>query len=548
MNLMTNFKVGTRLGAGFGLLLLVMCVVTAVGLSRMTLLQGGMERIVEQDYARIGLLNSMREAVRFQSVAMRDVVMQEDIAFKRTELNRMKDARTKYKSAAEQLVKLATRVEHPEFMGRIKQAEDATRAYTEKVVDLSLNDQHKEAADLVRGNLRDSQTQLIARLDDMLKFEETASLRSAEAAKQSYQGAKIFMIVLGALALILGAGISIVITRSIVRPLGRAVRVAERIADGDLTSTIEVEGHDETAALLTALRDMNQNLRRIVGDVKSAADAVASSSGCLSAESTLVMARVEVQTKSVILVSAATEEMTASISDVARGTFAVSEAASSAQDIARDSYQKMSSGMETYQRIVKAVHESGSAIGELSDAVAKISVVTRVIKDIAEQTNLLALNAAIEAARAGEQGRGFAVVADEVRKLAEGTAASTEHITEMAASVKNKAATAVRSMELARNEAQNVETFSQASQASLQHILEAATKVAGLSEQIEHATREQTKASAETARNMEEISVISEENTASINQVGNNARTLADTAVELQRLVGQFRLARDVRR
>ena len=543
MQLITDLKVGARLGLGFALVLLLLVVLALVGLSKLRLVQGNLDSIVNDDFAKIGLVNSMRDAVRYQSVALRDVVMQEDLSFKKKELKLMKEARKKYHATRETLESLVRDDAGKKYLAAIKQSEEQVQPAVDAVLDATLSDDHVAAQNGVRDNVRPKQAEIIDRLDEMHKYLEERSTRSAREARSAYSTALVFMLVLAAFAVVLGSLIAWVITRSITTPLAAAVDIAYRIAKGDLTGQVQVsQGANELSKLLAALKEMNDSLSDIIRRVKEAANDVASSSTRLTGASGEVTSRSEVQVERVMEVSATMEEMTVSIAEVAAGAGAVAEAAARTQEIARDGNQNMDRGVASNRRIVESVDNSSAAISALSGEIQTISDVTRVIKEIADQTNLLALNAAIEAARAGEQGRGFAVVADEVRKLAERTSNSTVDITGMVASIGAKTQEVVESMHRVSGEVQDGAQNSVSTRDILLDIVKAAEEVNQLAQNIASATNEQKMASTQTAVSMDKIASITEENNESIHHVGTSAGEFAKTAVELQRLVSQFRL------
>jgi methyl-accepting chemotaxis protein len=212
------------------------------------------------------------------------------------------------------------------------------------------------------------------------------------------------------------------------------------------------------------------------------------------------------------------------------------------EEFARQGDANMVKNRAAMEKVVATANNSVNIVSNLNDSIQKIGQITTVIKEIADQTNLLALNAAIEAARAGEQGRGFAVVADEVRKLAERTSNSTNEISGVVKSIRDETEAAVTSMSEVKREVLESADFNRLTGEALKQIVEAANQVTGLVSHITESTREQTTATEDVARNMEEISVLTEENSANIRKVGREADDVSHVAIELQQLVGQFRV------
>ena len=357
---------------------------------------------------------------------------------------------------------------------------------------------------------------------------------------ETYATRRNMMIFTIAIALILGVTTTTMLGYSIVRPLRKAIGYFDRIAQGHFDNDIPLDREDEVGTVIAAIAATQVQLSVIVDEIRLATGAVQQRCEELEHEMSLISSYSQSQQDSVLQVSSAMEEVTVSINEVASSAGNAADAAKTSQLTVTEGGAQMARSLESTRRVVTAVHESSETIHSLSQSVAHIGTVTQVIRDIAEQTNLLALNAAIEAARAGEQGRGFAVVADEVRKLAERTASSTSDINRMVEEINSVTQTAVASMESAAQEVETGRELLQATSEKFQQINSSSQRVSDMSEHIASAAAEQSSASEDVARNMEQMSSLIEKNTGAVEDFRHSVANLNVTARELRELVAHF--------
>ncbi len=387
------------------------------------------------------------------------------------------------------------------------------------------------------------QSSVLKPLSQLLPIQEAAAKATYEGSVSSARRMLMIQGVMMLVGLAILIGITWQLTRMIHRNIAHLNGVLDKVAAGDLTVRANLAQRDELGQMADSLNRTVGQLRQIVGGVKQAADSVADASSRLTTEADLVMSRAQKQTDGVMEISAAMEQSSVSVTEVAQNAEGVERSALDTQAMAHEGHDNMTKSIDATQRIEQAVRSSSSTIAGLSESIDRVGEITQVIKDIADQTNLLALNAAIEAARAGEQGRGFAVVADEVRKLAERTASSTADIAHTVDTIKGASSAAVDAIEHIEQEVEAGANFNRMTGESLDQIVAAAERVSHSSHQIATAVKEQSLASEEIARNMERISSITEENSFSIQEVDAAAKQLSSTAGELQHLVGQFRVS-----
>ena len=328
--------------------------------------------------------------------------------------------------------------------------------------------------------------------------------------------------------------------RWVSRPLAEAVTAMQRIAGGNLAVRIPPQGEDETGRLLTATQAMATSMTEAIADIQTAAHQLVGCADRLSDTSQRVANQSGLQSDAAATMAASIEEMNVSIGHVAENAQAAKEISSTSGEISSAGTVVIQQAVGSMTRIAGTVREASGSVSQLGHESQAISAIVNVIKEIADQTNLLALNAAIEAARAGEAGRGFAVVADEVRKLAERTSLSTREIENMISRIQTGTTDAVSSMETGVQQVEEGVTFAAQAGTSLADIRHSADQVAQAVTDISSALAEQSVASADIASNVERIAAMADENNRLAQSSAGDAEELKQLANNLNQRVSRF--------
>jgi methyl-accepting chemotaxis protein len=323
-------------------------------------------------------------------------------------------------------------------------------------------------------------------------------------------------------------------------------KVMEILSTGDLTARMEGEYKGNYKRLQSYINNLGSSLENIIKEVTDSVAATASASSQISSSTEEMAAGAEEQSQQATEIAGAVEEMTKTIIETTKNAGDATEAAKNSGIIAKDGGKVVNETIEGMNKIAEVVKKSASTVQKLGQSSEQIGEIVQVIDDIADQTNLLALNAAIEAARAGEQGRGFAVVADEVRKLAERTTKATKEIAAMIKEIQKDTDGAVTSMEEGTAEVEKGKQLADKAGQSLIQIINGAGQVADIVTQVAAASEEQSSASEQISKNIEAISSVTQQSAAGIQQVARAAEDLNRLTTDLENLISRFKISTEL--
>jgi methyl-accepting chemotaxis protein len=510
-----NLKIGTRLGGGFGLVLLLMTALILIALTRLAHIGEATAKMIEKDWVKAEAINTVDTMTRANARRTLELFVTEDPARATAVRARIADNKKAIDDALQTLGDLIYTDEGKADLGRLKEVRAQYVASFTKVLRLLADGKRDEALKTVNGET----LPLLDALQDSVKALSTLQkkLVSASGAEvvQNIGSTRMTMAVLGLAAVFFGLGFAWWVTRSITRPMNQAVRIAQTVAAGDLTSRIEISGKDETGQLLQALKNMNDSLVRIVSDVRSGTDTIATASSQIASGNLDLSSRTEEQAGSLEETASSMEELTSTVKQNADNARQANSLAMSASDVA-------SKGGAVVSEVVQTM-------GSINDSARKIVDIIGVIDGIAFQTNILALNAAVEAARAGEQGRGFAVVASEVRNLAQRSAAAAKEIKTLISDSVEKVDTGSKLVDQAG--------------ATMDEVVASVKRVTDIMGEITAASQEQTSGIEQINQAIMQMDEVTQQNASLVEEAAAASESLQDQARNLAQTVSVFKLS-----
>ena len=511
---MNNLKIGTRLGFGFSLILLLLTTMTIIGIMRLSSASAMTDHMIDVKIRDQRLIAEWGKIIEVNAARTTGAWMVADPADQKNLETLMAGSSGRATKIQDQI---GATIEDEALKPLFKQVLDTRKAYTDvrKAVfaakakgDLELGKK------LYEGDLAQTRTSYLAALQTF--SERQADLLDAAAVEihDQYTSGRTLLVMLGLAAIVMGVLAAWWITRTITRPINEAVKVAETVSSGDLTSEIRVHSTDETGQLMNALKIMNSNLVSIVGQVRNGTDLMATASTEIAAGNQDLSSRTEEQASSLEETASSMEELTSTVKFNAENAREANALAISAAQIA--------------SRGGAVVGEVVNTMGSINDSSRKIVEIISVIDGIAFQTNILALNAAVEAARAGEQGRGFAVVASEVRNLAQRSASAAKDIKSLIHDSVEKVS-------------QGSDLVNKAGE-TMSEIVTSINRVTQIMTQISHASEEQSIGIAQVNDAITQMDQVTQQNAALVEQAAAAAESMQEQSAKLADVVSVFKL------
>ncbi len=510
---MKNLRIGVRLGLGFCIVVLLIAAIAVTGINRIHVIGDAMHDILENRAPKIEACNEVSKGLNDVARASRTMLLVTEKKDLDLAMRSVADGR---KRAGDNMAELEKTVKHGkglELLSALKEASVKYVGHLDRFLKLFEEGKKTEALALLVGDMRGAQWDYDTALNNLKKYEQAQMKQGMQKANDAEKLAVYLMFGFAGLATLISVLVAFFTTRSITLPMKKAVEVAQTVASGDLTSNITVSSRDETGQLMQALKDMNDSLLKIVGNIRVSSETISTASAQIATGNMDLSSRTEQQASSLEETASSMEELTSTVRQNADNALQANQLAVSASEVAVK-------GGEVVSQVVQTM-------GAINESSRKIAEIIGVIDGIAFQTNILALNAAVEAARAGEQGRGFAVVATEVRNLAQRSAAAAREIKSLIDDSVIKVGEGSRLVGQAGT--------------TMEEVVSSIKRVHDIMSEITAASREQSDGIEQVNQAVMQMDQVTQQNAALVEEAAAAAESMQEQSTQLMQEVSAFR-------
>ncbi|KTC25731.1 chemotaxis protein [Pseudomonas marginalis ICMP 9505] len=537
-----SLSIARRAGLGFALIALLVAMLGFFALSNMASIRESAVQVESGLVPKMRLVSDIREIMlRIRTISLRMALDPNPASMPqyRSQMD------TRSQDLTKRLADLNAVIDTAEVRTLYDQFQVSLRQYQQGLAQSFVLADKQQGAELNKLLLVDMKTVVDgsgSQLNALADYYNAQINQQGQAAESQYSRSRTMVFGFVILAGLSTVALAWLLTRSIVGPLGQAMRAAENVAQGDLTQTVQVTGNDEVTRLLVALQSMQGSLRSTLQLIRQSAGQMAASATDLNSITDQSSRSLQQQTAEIEQAATAVNEMTSAAEEVARNAVSTSESTRLSNETAREGQHRVGETVTAIQALSSNIGETSILVQNLAEQSRDIGKVLDVIRSIAEQTNLLALNAAIEAARAGESGRGFAVVADEVRALAHRTQQSTLEIDQMVTAMRTGSNQALTSMQSSTQRATDTLILAEGAGGALSQITDSIDQIYQRNLVIASAAEEQAQVAKEVDRNIVNIRDLSAQSSSGAGQINGSSHELARLAVELNQAVARFQL------
>ncbi|MGO9952475.1 MAG: methyl-accepting chemotaxis protein [Dissulfurispiraceae bacterium] len=539
--MLKNMKIKTLLILAFAIICLSASAITFTSFFGFQFVASDFGALKDNTWPKTILANQIYKEINEIARAIRNVALLEDKKSIEKETSRIDKAMAAIDGIIDKFNKMPLDSKEKQMIADMVDAKNRYATIQGEALKMTREGKKKEVITFLIGKVRPVQAAYLNAVDEFLQYQNSGMEKSAETVGKTVRTIQGLTLLLATLGTIIAVFMAFFTIKVIMQSLNKAIFIADKVGGGDLTGEIAIDSNNEMGQLLLALRGMVAKLKSAIADIKMTSHRLTEDSRQLNTNAEEISRTMEEQATKSSQIATATEEMSQTTIDIAKNSSNIASSATNASNVAKEGEHIVNKSVTEVQTIAEKVSESAELIKTLGERSKQIGNIVDVIKDIADQTNLLALNAAIEAARAGEQGRGFAVVADEVRKLAERTTKATLEISEMIQSIQGEVDKAVMSTDHATAQVKVGVDLSTQAGGALMKIVGSVDGLHNMVQQIASATEEMSQVSDQISQDINSIAHSSKGILSRSEQISQSSSDLADLSTKLQGIASQFK-------